>query len=374
MNLDFSPEQEMLRQTVRSLLASSSPVSSVRELEDDPVGFSALVWKQLGEVDVIGLLLPEEFGGSGMSALEGVVVFEELGRSMAPTPHFGSAVLGGGVIAEAGSDEQRSEWLPRIVTGDAIFAPAWLEPESGFSAAGVQLRATRHGDGFRLDGKKRHVGFARSATRLVVLARTGEAANDVDLFLVSPDADGVILEQKHSIASDAQYDVSFESVAVAESDRIGSGGTGWATWEKAMLDGCILLAAQATGGARAALEMAVQYSKDRWQFDKPLGAFQALAHYLSDAATSVDGSDTLVHQAAWARSEGKPIARLAPMAKLFACRTYRDVTAMAQQIYGGMGFTLEVDIQLHFRRAKQLQVSWWDSRHLEEMVATAILD
>jgi alkylation response protein AidB-like acyl-CoA dehydrogenase len=141
-----------------------------------------------------------------------------------------------------------------------------------------------------------------------------------------------------------------------------------------MHDGCILLGAQAMGGARHALDITVQYSKDRYQFDKPLGAFQALAHYMADAETTVDGGTTLVHQAAWARSVGRPVDRLAPMAKLFACQTYRDVTAMAQQIFGGIGFSVEFDIQLYFRRAKQLQISWWDTRYLEELVAVSVLD
>ena len=140
-----------------------------------------------------------------------------------------------------------------------------------------------------------------------------------------------------------------------------------------MHDGIILLAAQAMGGAHQALDITVQYAKDRQQFDKPLGAFQALAHYLADAQTTVDGASTLVHEAAWARSVGRPVDKLAPMAKLFACQTYRDVTAMAQQVFGGIGFTLEFDIQLYFRRAKQLQISWWDTRYLEELVAASVL-
>jgi alkylation response protein AidB-like acyl-CoA dehydrogenase len=373
LNLDFSPEQDMLRRSLRGLLDSACPISTVRELEDDPVGYPLELWKQLGELDLIGLLLPEEYGGSGMTSVEGVVVYEEIGRSMAPVPHFVSAVLSGGTIAAAGSDEQRAEWLPRIVTGDAILTPAWLEPESAFSPLGIQMRAEPDGDGFRLSGTKRHVSFARAATGFVVLARTGDARDDVDLFLVPADTSGIELDQRFSIASDAQYDVRFDSVRLRAADRIGPAQSGWSTWQSVMTDGCILLGAQAMGGVRAALDMTVQYAKDRKQFDKPLGAFQAIAHYLSDAVTTVDGGDTLVHQAAWARSVGEPVDRLAPMAKLFACRTYRDVTAMAQQVFGGIGFTLEVDIQLHFRRAKQLQISWWDSRHLEELVATAIL-
>ena len=140
-----------------------------------------------------------------------------------------------------------------------------------------------------------------------------------------------------------------------------------------MHDGIILLAAQAVGGARHALDITVQYAKDRQQFDKPLGAFQAIAHYLADAVTAVDGAETLVWEAAWARDDGRSIGRLAPMAKLFACQTFRDVTAMAQQVFGGVGFTVEYDIQLYFRRAKQLQLSWWDDRYLEELIAGSVL-
>jgi alkylation response protein AidB-like acyl-CoA dehydrogenase len=122
------------------------------------------------------------------------------------------------------------------------------------------------------------------------------------------------------------------------------------------------------------MEITVQYTKDREQFGKPLGAFQAIAHYLADASTEVDGGMTLVWEAAWARSVGKSVSRLAPMAKLFACQTYREMTAMCVQVWGGVGFTLEYDIQLYFRRAKQLQLSWWDTRYLEELIASDVLD
>jgi alkylation response protein AidB-like acyl-CoA dehydrogenase len=183
----------------------------------------------------------------------------------------------------------------------------------------------------------------------------------------------VTLAQRFTIASDSVYQVTLDSVLVTEDDRIGEARSGWRTWDAVMEDGCILLAALATGGARQALDITVQYAKDRRQFDKPLGAFQSIAHYLADAVTAVDGGTTLVHEAAWARASGRPVAALAPMAKLFACQTYRDVTAMAQQVFGGIGFTVEFDIQLYFRRAKQLQLTWWDPRCLEERIAAALL-
>lgn len=374
LDLDFSAEQEMLRATARDVLERYGPLSVVREMEDDPIGYPPELWAQLAKLDLVGLLLPEASGGSGMSLLEGVALYEELGRSLAPVPHFVSAVLSGEVLAQAGSDEQRSQWLDKVAAGEAVLTPAWLEPDGGFGPAGVQARAVPDGPGFVLNGVKRHVAFARASDRLVVLARTGDAPEAIDLFLVDPAAPGVSMVQQFTIGSDTQYRVTLHDVVVAGVDRIGGPGTGWATFDDVMGDGIVLLAAQAVGGARYALDITVQYAKDRKQFDKPLGAFQAIGHYLADAVTAVDGAEQLVHEAAWARANGRPTERLAPMAKLFACRTFRDVTAMAQQVFGGIGFTLDFDIQLYFRRAKQLQISWWDTRTLEKRVAAAVLD
>src|SRR5437773_3466703 len=221
--------------------------------------------------------------------------------------------------------------------------------------------------GGRVTGTKRHVQFAKAADRLLVLAR--DEHGEVAYVLVDPGDPGVTLTQQHTIASDTEYRVDFDGAA---GEPLAT--TGWQVWDEVMHDGIILLAAQAAGGARYALDITVQYAKDRSQFDKPLGAFQAIAHYLSDAVTTVDGAETLVYEAAWARDTGTPIARLAPMAKLFACQTFRDVTAMAQQVFGGVGFTVEYDIQLYFRRAKQLQISWWNDRYLEELIAADVLD
>ena len=374
MDLDFTPEQEMLRETVRGVCEKYATVEVVRAMEDDPLGYPADLWKQLGELGLLGLTLPEELGGAGFSMLDAVVVYEELGRALAPTPHFVSCVLSAAAILAAGSDEQKKTWIPAIAAGEAIATPAWLEPGNGYGAKGVQMRAVREGNDYRLTGVKRHVHFAAAATHLLVLVRSGDGLEDVDLLLVDPKSPGLKLTQQMTLASDTQYRIDFADVRVPVANRLGAERSGWRTWNAVMHDGIILAAAQAIGGADRALEMTVQYSKEREQFGKPLGAFQALAHYMADGATAIDGGKTLVYEAAWARANGKSIARLAPMAKLFACDTYRDFTAVAEQIHGGMGFTVEYDIQLYFRRAKQLQLSWWDSRYLEELIAADVLD
>ncbi|MAG30882.1 MAG: acyl-CoA dehydrogenase [Deltaproteobacteria bacterium] len=374
MDLDLTDEQRMLREMVRGVCAQYSPVEVVRACEDDEKGYPDELWKQLVELGLVGMLIPEEFGGQAQGLLEAAIVYEEFGRALAPIPHFVSGVLSAGAIALAGGDEQKQTWLPGIANGDSILTPAWLEPRNGFGAKGVQMRAVQDGDDFVLSGVKLHVNFASSAARLVVLARTGDAEQDVDLFLVDPRAAGVSMSQRHNLGSETTYRVDFDGARVSSADRLGRAGSGWATWDAVMRDGIVLAAAQASGGAQAALEMTVEYAKTRQQFGKPLGAFQSISHDLADAATAIEGGMTLVYEAALSRSVGRDAPKLAPMAKLFMCHAFRDITAMCQQVWGGVGFTIEYDIQLYFRRAKQLQLSWWDDRYLGELIASEVLD
>ena len=410
LNLDFTPEQDMLREAVRGLCGRLSPLERVRELEDDPDGIARELWDQLGELGLCGLIVPESLGGSDMSLIDGVVVYEELGRALAPVPHFVSCVLSAAAIVAAGGSGgdpgsptspgrgsngpptspgsgsrgdpaggspsgAAAELLAEIASGAAIVTPAWLEPGGGFAPKGVRLTTAEPGadGGFKLDGVKLHVVFAAAAHHLLVLARTGPAPAEVDLFLVPAGADGLAMEQCFSIASDTQYVVGFDEVELPAESRLGAAGAGWGIWERAMAAGAVLAAAQAVGGAEHALEITAEYARNRHQFGKALAEFQAISHYLADARTNLDGARILVHQAAWAHSTGRDISRLAPMAKLFACRVFRDITAMAQQVFGGLGFTVDYDIQLYFRRAKQLQLSWWDTQTCEDKIANAVL-
>lgn len=374
MDLDFSEEQQMLREMVRGVCREYCPLETVRALEDDPKGYPDELWKQLSELGLVGILIPEAYGGQEQSLLEAAILYEELGRALAPTPHFVSSVLCAGALLEAGSDAQKSQWLPKIAAGEAILAPVWLEPRHGHGPAGVQMRAVVESDSVVLRGTKVHAVFAGAADQWIVLARTGDGAEEIDLFLVDPATESVRIAQRSNLGSEATFRVDFEGVRVPLENRIGPAGSGWSTWSRVMQEGIVLAAAQAVGGARQALEITVAYANERHQFGKPIGAFQALSHSLADCATAIEGGSTLVYEAAWAHAQGKDVSRLAPMAKLFMGHAYRDVTAACQQVWGGVGFTIEYDIQLYFRRAKQLQMSWYDERHLEEQVAASLLD
>lgn len=371
MDLSFTEEQTILRDMVRSMIEDHSTTDLVREMEHDAIGVPSTLWQQMKDMGLLGIMLPEEHGGIGLNMIDCALIYEEMGRGLAPGPHFVSSVIAVSAIAKGGTETQKSQLLTPIGTGDLIVAPAWLEPGNGFGSEGVQLRAKGNGDKVTLSGVKRHVFYAAAAQKLLVLARTGEAAQDVGLFLVDTDTEGVALEQQHSMAYDTQYKVTFTDVTIpAENKLVG----GWDIWHSVLMEGCILQAAFAVGAAQCALDITVQYSKEREQFDKPIGSFQSLAHYMADAQVEITGARVLVWEAAWAHSEGKFIERLAPMAKLFCCNTNRDTTAKCEQIHGGYGFTMEYNIQLFFRRAKQQQMNWLDSRALEDLISADVLD
>lgn len=367
MDLKFSEEQIALRDLVRSLCQDSGGLEAVRRLEGDPVGFDPAFWSGLGQAGIAGLTLPEQYGGSGLSTLDAVVVFEELGRSLVPSPLLASSAVSAEAIRWGGTEEQRRTWLPKLASAEAIVAPAWLEPGGGFGEEGVQASADLVDGRWTLTGTKWLVPFAANADAFVVLARReGRAA----AFLVEAGS-GILIEAQETLAREALYKVVLDR---AVGVPLGDPADSWSGWSTIVSRAGVLVAALAAGGARKVLEIAVEHAKSRHQFGKPLGAFQSLAHYMADGLAMIDAAQTLVWQAAWASDEGRvAVGRLAPMAKLAACDAFRDVSATALQICGGLGFTTEFDAQLFFRRAKQWQLSWGDPASLEEQIALDVL-
>lgn len=357
MDLTFTEEQQALREMLRGLLEEAHPTEVLRALEDagEP-GFSEDLWRELASLDLIGLTLPVEHGGSGMGALETVVLYEELGRALATTPHLTTAILGGRLLAD------RPDWLQRIAGGEAILTFAWYEPQRSDDPDAVQLAAKADGDRYRLSGTKIRVPFAPAADAILTLARSDD---EVEVFLV--DADEVTATRTEVLSSDAEYEVTFDQ---ADAERI----AGRDAFDDAMTDVLIATAAWAVGGARRVLEMTIDYAKEREQFGRPIGHFQGVAHPIADTATDVTGAEVLVHQAAWRRAEDKPMGPVAAMAKLHACDVFRRATKVAHQVFGGIGFTTAIDVQLFFRRAKQLELTWFGPAYLEEVIAAAELD
>jgi alkylation response protein AidB-like acyl-CoA dehydrogenase len=373
VDLDLTDTQLMLKSSLRDMLSDKSPPQVVRQMEGDPTGFPEELWTAMVDMGLPGLNIDPAFGGLGMGAIETTIVYEEFGRALAPSPHFSTSVLAGNMIASAGNEDQRRTWLQAIAEGREIQTIAWLEPGGSFSSTGVQLRGTRNGDDVVLNGKKYLVPFAKSANTLLVLARSGDQNDAIDLIAVDAHTDGVSMVAQETMASDSHYVVTFKDVVVPISSLIGSPGTGWESWQKALSFGMIALASWAVGCADRANELAVEYSKERIQFDRPIGGFQAVAHPLTNAATMVTGSRLMAQEAAWSFDSGRPHERLAMMAFLHATETARQSTKSGHQTFGGIGFTVDIDMQLYYRRAKQCQLAWGDRFDLEEAIGSDVI-
>lgn len=371
MNLDLTDEQQMLADAVRSLCEAHATPDDIRALEDTERGFDESLWSSLAGMDLLGLSLPEAHGGSGMGALETAVLHQELGRHLAPSPHLVSVVLGGGILASDGSDEQQRDWLPRVARGEAILTLGWYEADRSEGPEGIAVTVSADGDDLVVDGAKILVPFASSAAAILVLARSDAG---VDLVLVPTDVTGITVEQTETLASDASFRVVFDGVRVPATARVGASGDGWRVFEAAMEPTLVALAASAVGGARRVHELAVEYAKERRQFGVPIGSFQGLAHPLADSITEIEGAAALMLEAAWVLDTHGDAGPLPAMAKQKAAEAFRLAGRIAHQVYGGIGFTNAIDVQLYFRRAKQLELQWFSSRHLLERIASSELD
>ena len=372
MELGLDETQQMLRTTAREFLAAECPASYVREMEEDERGYTDELWGKMAEQGWMGLVVPEEYGGVGMSFFDLSLLLEEAGRAMLPGPLFSDVVLGGMTIADAGDEAVRREILPSLAEGRTIVTMALTEPNARLDAAGIETRADRRGDGFVINGAKLFVPNAHVSDYLIVVARTGSEEENVTLFLVPRSAPGVSQELLRTIASDRQSEVVLQDVQAPPSAVLGEVGKGWDAVRKVLARGAVGKCAEMVGGAQAVLNMTVEYAKQRVQFGRPIGSFQAVQHHCADMATDVEGSRYLTHQAAWRLSSGLPAEREVAIAKAWVSDAYSRVCAVAHQCHGAIGFTKEHDLQLYSRRAKAAEVAFGDSDHHLEAVATAI--
>ncbi len=372
MDLSLTEEQEMLKKMARDFLDREAPKAYVRAMEEDERGFTPETWEKIAGLGWLGLALPEKYGGSGGGFLDLCVLLEEMGRALLPGPFFSTVLLGAYTLLDAGTEEQKKEILPRVARGERILTLALTEPSATWEAQGVQLTAKAKGADYVLDGTKLFVSDAHVADDIIVAARTGRSAkpeNNVSLFLVSGKAPGVTTTVLKTIASDKQCEVVFDGVAVPGRSMVGALNKGWPVVEKTLQRAAVAKCAEMVGGAQRVLEMTVDYAKQRVQFGRPIGSFQAIQHYCANMVTDVDGARFVTYEAAWRLQEGLPCAKEVSMAKAWTSEAYRRVTALGHQIHGGIGFTKEHDMQLYFRRAKAAELAFGDADFHRERVA-----
>jgi alkylation response protein AidB-like acyl-CoA dehydrogenase len=374
MDIGFTEEQELLRETARRFLESECDTQFVRRRMAEPAAVTDEFWRKLAEQGWLGILYPEEEGGSGLGLVDLVVLMEEMGRVVMPGPFLSTVVLGGAAIGEAGSRAQRREWLPLIADGKVKAALAWTEPNLRWDAAGITLAAREVGGGFTFSGTKLFVGDAHLADILVIAARTRDGStmeDGVSLFLVPRATPGLTITVLPTIDETRKLcEVRLDNVALPASALLGEKHRGWAPLSRVVARASVALAAEMCGGAQQVLDMTVAYAKIRVTFGRPIGSYQGVKHQAADMLVAIENAKSLTYYAGWAVDQRLDQAPLAvSMAKAAASDMYRKVAGTGIQLHGGIGMTWEHDLQLYFKRAKASEVAFGDATWHRERVA-----
>ena len=353
MNFAFSEEQEELRKSVRRFLDDKSPSAEVRRLMETTEGYDPAVWSQMAQqLGLQGLSIPEEYGGSGYTYVELIVVLEEMGRALLCAPYFSTVALAANAILSSGDDQAKKELLPGIAAGDTIATLAFTEDSGRWDEGGITMEATKSGDGYTVTGTKMFVLDGHTANLIVVAART---AAGVSLFAVEAEGQGVTATPLQTMdQTRKQARVEFSG---APGRLIGTEGEGWNTLSKTLDLAAVALAAEQVGGAQKCLDMAVEYAKVRVQFGRPIGSFQAIKHKCADMLLEVESAKSAAYYAGWAAAEDSDeLPVVASLAKAYCSDAYFHSAAENIQIHGGIGFTWEHPAHLYFKRAKSSEL------------------
>ena len=372
MDIGLSEEQEILKASARDFLATECPKKLVKELDESDKGYSPELWRKMAELGWMGLVFPEDYGGSGGTFLDLVVLLEEMGYNILPGPFFSTVVLGGLPILKAGSEEQRKEFLSKIARGELIFTMALTESTASYDASAITVKASPRNGEYSINGTKLFVTDANVADYLLCVARTEETANPetgITIFVVDAKTPGIKCTLLKTLARDKQNEVVFNNVNVAKENIVGGLDHGWPVIQDTLEKAAVAKCAEMVGGAQAALEMAVNYAKERIQFNRPIGTFQAVQHYCANMVTDVDGARYITYEAAWKLSEGLPATKSVAMAKAWVGDAYQRVTMLGQQVFGAIGFTMDHDMHLYYRRARAGAIAFGNSNFHREVVA-----
>ena len=378
MDFGFSEEQDLLRQAARDFLTEYCTSAFVRQMMEDERGYSPELWREMAALGWLGLAFPEEYGGQGLGFVDLTVILEEMGAALLPSPFFSSVLLAGQTLLLGGSEDQKKTCLPKIADGSLVATLAMTEPSGRFEAAGIaDVQALPAGDGFVISGTKLFVPDAHVADLMVVAARTktaGDKSFGISLFLVDTAAAGVsVTLLKTMDQTRKQCEVVFDNVAVGRDRLVGTLDMGWPVLSKVLHICTAALCAEMVGGAQRVLDLSVAYAKERVQFGRPIGSFQAIKHKCAEMMLQVESAKSAAYYAAWAVDEDVPEAPLAvSMAKAYCSDAFRYTAGEGIQVHGGIGFTWEHDMHLYFKRAKYAEFTFGDATHHRELVAQEI--
>jgi alkylation response protein AidB-like acyl-CoA dehydrogenase len=379
MDFGLSKEQELFRESYRRFLEKENPITLVREIEKRETDYSREIYGKMAKLGWLQLRLPERYGGMGGNWVDMAILYEEMGRALFQGPHFTTVALCAEAILRFGTEEQRLAFLPRIADGEVIMTSALTERNAGSDLKAMTTKASPDGGDYVIDGEKMCINNAHFADYIIVATRTASSpsvpdsteGSGVTLFIVDRKDPNLRCTPMKTFGLGRVDEVSFRHVRVPKKAILGDLNHGQDILDL-VNDAKLMLCAEAMGGAQKALEIAVDYSKLRYQFGVPIGSFQAIQHKMSDMAMMINGSRWFCYYAAWLMSRKTPCTKEVAMTKLCAGETYRMVTAETIQILGGYGAMQAHDIGLYFRRAKAIQLSLGRNHTLKEAIVSSM--
>ena len=370
MNLDFTSEQDMLRKSVAEYLAKECPFETVKDIEDSAEGYDKKQWKKMAELGWMEVYFPEAYGGYDDPFMDVMIIMEEMGKAAFPSPYFSTVIQCGLTLLAGGSEAQKKAVLPKIAAGKLIMALAQYEEDAGYEEAGINMPAEVSGDQYVLNGTKMFVMEANIADKMIVAARLKDAG--VTLFIVDAKDPGITVTKMPTIGMDNNCEVIFKDVKVSKDDVIGEPGKGWEILEQMFPKAIVAKCAEMVGGCKTIIDMTADYAKQRIQYGKPIGGYQAIQHYMANMLLGYDTSSNYLYKVCWMVDEDMDISKEVHALKAQVNEQYKFITERGVQIHGGVGTTREFNVGLFYRRAKASEYILGDSEFHCEKLAVAL--
>ncbi|MBT4266870.1 MAG: acyl-CoA/acyl-ACP dehydrogenase [Deltaproteobacteria bacterium] len=371
MDLDYTTEQKLIKDEAFNFLKKECPYSLVKELEESEAGYSRKIWKKMAELGWLELAFPVTYGGGGGQFFDLVLLHEEMGKALLPSPFFSTVIQCGLTILEGGSEEQKQNLLPEISKGKLLMALAQYEEDASYYLSDITMQAERQGGQYVLNGTKMFVPDANIADKLIVVVKTG--VTEVSLLQVAGDDPGLRVTKMPTIGMDNTCEVIFKNVKTAQENMLGRPGQAEAILEKMNAKAMLLKAAEMIGSCRACLDMTTAYAKERNQYGKPIGGFQIIQHYLANMLIEYNTCHNYLYRTASVVDSGEDFGRDASALKACVNEANKFISERAVQIHGGIGTTREADVGLFFRKAKSNEFICGDTEMHREKVFESLL-
>lgn len=357
LDLNLTADEEVLQKTALDFLRRDAPKDVVQHLQETDTGLTDELWRKAVDLGWLGMIIPEQYGGTGFPLTSAGVLFEALGSGPLPGPYFSSGILSSLIILATGTEEQKQQTLTAIAKGEQILTLALTEPGYSWDPALIETTASSKNGDFVLDGVKLFTMDAGAATQFIVAARTHKEtgrAKGISLFLVDRESDGVSVSRQPGFLAGRAFEVKLDSVKVPGAAMLGDEDEAWLPLQQAIDKAIPILCANKVGGCQAVIEMTLEYSRIRVQFGQPIGRFQRVQDMIIDMVTHADAARWATYEALWKLDTQKPAEESVHLAKALTSQSYWEVCTLGHQVFSGVGYSRESPLSFHTRASRSL--------------------